>query len=61
MKPRMYPVLEMCIENGTRRGINRAYKHTDEPSREAVEENIIREIMNEIHEWFAFEEDKDEF
>lgn len=61
MKPRTLPVLEMCIESGTRHGINRAYKHTDEPSREAIEENVTREILNEIHEWFKFEEDKDEF
>lgn len=60
MTPKFLPVLQMCIDNGIAIGINRAYKHTDEPTRESIQENIHREIMNEIYEWFDFKENEDD-
>jgi len=56
MKPKILPVLEMCIENGLARGIRRAYKHTDEPSEEHMLDVMEKAIMEEISEWFEFEE-----
>ena len=58
MKPKILPVLEMCIENGIAYGLGRAYKHTDEPS-EAYKLDVIKNaIMHEIYEWFEFEENE---
>lgn len=49
----------MCIETGTMVGLNRAYKHDDNPSRDTIESSISMEIMNQIHEWFEMEENNE--
>ena len=56
MKPKIYPVLEMCLENGITLGYNRAFKHNDHPTEDAIKESIHKEILNEIYEWFDFED-----
>ena len=58
MKPRYYKLLEKCIENGVDEGLARAYKYTEEPDRQRIEQEIYHAITNEIHEWFEFEEFK---
>ena len=60
MKPKILPVLEQCIEHGTIRGYNRAYKHDDDPSSDVITQTIFNCIMEEIHEWFEFESEYDE-
>ena len=52
MTPKFMAVLEMCLENGIKRGLARAYKHTDEPSQQDIENALMLEITNEIYEWF---------
>jgi hypothetical protein len=54
MKPKIYPLIERCVENGAVRGYRRAHKHIDDPSEEAICENIVDAIMLELSEWFAF-------
>ena len=56
MKPKIPPVLEMCIETGTVVGWNRAFKHNDNPGEDAIREAIASAIMHELYEWFDFEE-----
>jgi hypothetical protein len=56
MKPRYYSIIENCIESGAERGLARARKHIDTPSDESIVENITREIMNELCEFFSFED-----
>lgn len=56
MTPKFYKVLDTCIETGVKFGLNRAFKHDDNPSKEVIEEHIQREIMNQMYEWFDFEE-----
>ena len=60
MKPKIYPILEECIESGIRFGFRRAFKHDDDPSEEQVVEHMLREIMNAICEKFDFEELKND-
>ena len=60
MKPNEYRVLQEAIETGIAFGIGRAFKHTDVPSREFLHENLEREIMNSLCDWFVFEEVKNE-
>lgn len=55
MKAKLYPLLEQCVELGVRLGVSRAYKHVENPSIEAISESVIREVMNEVNEWFDFE------
>jgi hypothetical protein len=56
MKPKEYQVLQMCIENGLAFGLNRAYKHTDEPSKDQILDAIEQAVMEEVHQWFEFDE-----
>lgn len=56
MKPKEYLVLQMCIENGLAFGLNRAYKHTDEPTKDQILDAIEQALMEEIHQWFEFPE-----
>jgi hypothetical protein len=52
MKPKTYPVLEMAVEDGVHYGINRAYKYTDDPSREQIIAEVRDAVMNSLCEWF---------
>ena len=55
MKPKILPVLEMCIDNGLTYGYRRAFKHDDDPSEEQITNTIKESIMHELYEWFDFE------
>lgn len=57
MKPKLIPLIEMCVESGIKFGINRAYKYETLPSLQVIEEHVHREIMNQFYEWFDFERD----
>jgi hypothetical protein len=60
MKPKVYPVLEMAVDDGVVYGLNRAYKYTDNPSREEIIAQITNSVMNSICEWFELsDEDRD--
>ena len=54
MKPKILPVLEMCIENGLSYGYRRAFKHTDDPTEDQMTQAIKDAIMHELYEWFYF-------
>lgn len=54
MKPKFRLVLSQCIENGVERGLNRAFKHHDNPDRTYIAECIENCVMGEIYEWFDF-------
>ena len=55
MKPKILPVLEMCIENGLSYGYRRAFKHNDDPTEDQITQAIKDAVMHEIHEWFDFD------
>jgi len=58
MKARDGMVLERCVETGIKLGLNRARKHQEAPTEEDVAAQIQRAIMDEVEEWFIFEEDR---
>jgi len=58
MKPKVIPLMEMCVETGVRMGIARAFKHTEEPTEAEIYEKISSAVMSEIHEWFIFDRDE---
>lgn len=58
MRVKTYAVLQRALEEGYRLGWNRAHKHTDTPSPELIEENVLREIGNAIDEVFHFDNDE---
>lgn len=54
--PKTYHILDRCVEDGIAIGYNRAHKHTDDPSRQLLIQEIHREVMNEICSWFDIKE-----
>lgn len=58
MRPKVYQLLEQCVEYGIERGWNRAHKHTESPTEEQIKEQIHSCIMGDICDWFEFEEGK---
>jgi len=58
MKPKMYHILSLAVEQGVRDGWRRAYKHTDDPHEDSVQEHIEEAVMSAIHEYFIFDEDE---
>jgi hypothetical protein len=55
MTPKFMQLLEQCILDGVVIGHTRAYKHNDAPSESDINTSIVREVMNEIDEWFEFD------
>jgi hypothetical protein len=57
MKARDSLVLERCVEVGIKLGLNRARKYQSAPTEAEVVQAIQRAVMEEVEEWFVFEED----
>jgi len=56
MKVKLYHLISDCIHRGVSHGYNRAYKYVDTPDKYCMIDNIEREIMNELCEYFDFED-----
>ena len=56
MKAKEYNLIVQCIENGVRTGWNRAHKHSDTPDADTIQQAIEDAVLNEICEWFDFED-----
>lgn len=56
MKPKSYLLLTRCIEEGVTYGWSHAHKHTEHPTEDFVKDSIAEAVINEICEWFDFEE-----
>lgn len=57
MEPKFRNVLEMAIEEGTRFGYRRAFKHDSTPHDDAIVDCIVTEIFNSLDTWFDFKND----
>ena len=55
MKPKTYNLMERCVETGVAYGYRRAFKHTDDPGKDAILDNIVSGVMLELSEYFDFE------
>ena len=58
MKPKMYHILNLAVEQGVREGWHRAHKHVDQPHEESIRQHIEDAVMSAIHEYFVFDEDE---
>ena len=54
MRPNTRTILERAIEEGTKRGYTRAFKHTDSPSEAGILQSIEDAIWLEIDTYFSF-------
>lgn len=59
MKPKFGAVLDMCMENGLKLGMSRAYKHDDNPSQEFIIQKQYDAIVEQLYEWFDLDEQSD--
>lgn len=55
MKAKEYPLLVQAVTDGVHVGWNRAHKHVDAPEPEAIQEDVIDEVIGHICEAFDFE------
>lgn len=56
LKPNTYVILSECIAEGIKMGRKRAFKHTNDPSMEYLEEQLLYNIMVQISEKFKFDD-----
>ena len=56
MKVRAYPVLCRAIEDGVAYGWRRAHKPLDAPDAQTIEEQIVTAVVNEICQYFDFDD-----
>lgn len=56
MRPDSYKLLEQCVQTGIALGLHRALKHNDNPTAEDYETKIHAAIMEQIAEWFHFDD-----
>jgi len=60
VRAKEYRVLELAVEQGVHLGWTHAHKHVDNPDAEAVQRNIVGDVLTEICEWFEFEPEVEE-
>ena len=60
MQVKEYTVLTDCVERGVAIGMARAYKHSDTPSSEYINGQIVDAVLLEISEYFNFKEEHNE-
>ena len=58
MKPKIYVILEMAVNEGITRGWHQAHKHVDDPSPEMIKEKIEDTVMAAIMDYFTFEDNE---
>jgi hypothetical protein len=59
MTPEFTQLLKQCITDGVILVHKGVYKHNDAPSVSDINQLIVTEVLNEIHEWFDFDEPKE--
>jgi len=59
MSPDAYKVMVMAVETGVALGVRRAYKHDARPTDEAIIAAVERAVIDEICEWFKFDQEED--
>ena len=56
IKLKTYTIIERAVEEGSAYGLNRAHKHTDEPSRDHMATEIERAVMESLNEVIDFDD-----
>jgi hypothetical protein len=57
MKPKHRTIIEEAISNGISRGYYRAFKHDENPSPEAIIENIEEAVWGSLYEYYSFDDE----
>lgn len=59
IKAKVYPLMREAVEAGIAYGWQRAHKHVDQATPEALKQAMEDAVMNEIAERFIFSDDFD--
>ena len=59
MKVKTLVILEQAINEGVTRGYRRAHKHIENPTELMIFDHIEQCVMEQIHEYFTFEEENE--
>ena len=59
LRVKAYDVLQRAVDDGLNFGWNRAHKHTDKPSEDAIKDAMFGAVMGEICDWFDFDDGED--
>jgi predicted Zn-dependent protease with MMP-like domain len=57
MKVRAYDVLRRAVEEGAAYGWRRAHKQTDAPGEDAIVDQIVQGVLNEVCEYFDVDDE----
>ena len=57
MKPKIFHIINVAIEEGVRQGWHRAHKHVENPTESAIIQHIEDAVMSAIHEYFTFDDE----
>jgi len=57
MKVGAYDVLRRAVEEGAAYGWRRAHKHTDAPGEDAIVDQIVQGVLNEVCEYFDVDDE----
>ena len=55
MKLKTYHIIHRAVEEGISYGMQRSHKHTDTPSKDYIEQEILRSVMDYLSEIIDFE------
>lgn len=58
MKPNSYKLMCRAVEEGMAYGWRKAHKHDDNPDEDVLKCTLEEAIINEMCEWFNFDDDK---
>ena len=56
--PDSYKVMRMCVETGVALGVRRAFKYDAPPTEDQIAARVEQAVIDELCEWFKFEEGK---
>lgn len=57
LKFKAYDIIDRAVSEGVAYGLHRAYKYSDNPSNEQLQDQIERAVMHELSEIIDFEAD----
>jgi len=57
MRVRAYDVVRRAVEEGAAYGWRRAHKHTDAPGEDAIVDQIIQGVLNDVCEYFDVDDE----
>lgn len=53
-KVKLWPIISRAVEEGAAYGVQRAFKHTEHPSLDHIQEQVEMAVMNELAEVLEF-------